>query len=95
MGARHPHRFGMGYGGQGSRVEPPNDVIRYPRHEDPIKALLGEPRDGESALDKRLTGQSLPKSQKRFRVDWSKMSATGDRGVAYHTPKPEGDTDGD
>lgn len=80
----------MGYGGQGSRAEPPDDVLRYVRHEDPVKALLGEPRTGESALDKRLTSQNLLEPRpERFRVDWSKMSATGDRGVAYNKEQRE------
>jgi hypothetical protein len=55
----------------------------YPPHDDPIKALLGEPRRGQSALDRRRQSAE----EKVPLIDWTRMSATRDRGVAWrHDP---------
>lgn len=55
------------------------NVARVPEpHYDPIKALLGEPRPGQSALDKRRADQAKdPEPEAPFAVDWSKISAAG------------------
>lgn len=53
---------------EGKRAPPP--------HDDHVKRILGEPRSGESALDQRALPIDLVGKPERFKIDWSKMSAT-------------------